>query len=280
MTTYMTGYSGKTMTRDQLLQWSVWKRFEPEYARRLLALMDEVIAAGKPIGVGGGWRSTESQRSLFLSRYVVEDDNDLTGDVFWEGKYWERKPGVAPAAPPGVSYHEPCTPEGYCLAVDLVGDVKFAATLANKHNLVHFGNINGEWWHYQPAEIPHSRRQFTASMVPLKKFPTEPSVPVPAPPKPVVVVPAPTLRLVVPVNMSGKEVATLQQVMAFWNWYGYKDATGKWVDYKCDGWFGPRTREGVVAMQKALNTTQDGVYGPVTAAKYKAFAEYMASVAK
>ena len=99
MTTYMTGYAGKTMTREQLLQWTVWQRFEPEFRRRLLALMDECIAAGKPIGIGGGWRSSEAQRSLFLSRYRVEDDNDLTGDTFFEGKYWEKLPGVAAVSP-------------------------------------------------------------------------------------------------------------------------------------------------------------------------------------
>ena len=278
MTTYMTGYSGKTMTRDQLLQWTVWQRFEPEFRRRLLALMDECIAAGKPIGIGGGWRSSEAQRSLFLSRYRVEDDNDLTGDVFWEGKYWERLPGVAAAAPPGLSYHEPCTKEGYCLAVDMVGDVAHAASIAAKHNLVDFSKVNGETWHLQPAELPHSRRNFKPEMVPLKVE----SSPVPAPPqppKPIVVVPAPTLRFTTPINMTGKEVATLQQSLTFWKWYGYVDSSGKWVSYKADGWFGQRTFEGVKAMQKTLGITQDGVYGPVTAAKYKAFAEYMASIA-
>lgn len=268
MSTYMTGYAGKMMTRDELLKWSVWLRFEPEFRRRLLALMDACVAAGKPIGVGGGWRSSDSQRNLFLSRYIVEDDNDFTGDVFWEGKYWEKKAGAAPAAPPGLSYHEPCTPEGFCLAVDMVGDVKFASTIADKYGLLHFGNINGEWWHLQPAELPHSRRGFKADMVPLKVYGGTPLPPPPKPPKPPVVVAAPTLRLVKPINMTGPEVAKLQQIMGFWGWY-----TGK-----ADGWFGPVTEWGVKNMQKALGITQDGVYGPITAAKYKAFAEFMATV--
>ena len=265
---YMLGYAGQTVTRTQLLAHPMWVRIEPEFRRRLLALMDLCIAAGKPIGVGGSWRSADTQRNLFLSRYIVEDDADLTGDVFWEGKFWERKPGVAPAAPPGLSYHEPCTPEGYCLAVDMVGDVKFAATLASKCGLKEFGNVSGEIWHYQPYELPNSRRTFTASMVPLKAFVGPTPVPPPPPPKPIVVVPAPTLRLVTPINMTGLEVSKLQQIMAFWGWY-----TGK-----ADGWFGPVTHAAVKAMQKALGITQDGVYGPVTAAKYKAFAEFMASV--
>lgn len=265
---YMLGYSGQAVTLDQLKVHPLWVRIEPEFRRRLLSLMDACVAAGKPIGIGGSWRSTEAQRNLFLSRYVVEDDADFKGDVFWEGKFWEKKAGVAPAAPPGLSYHEPCTPEGYCLAVDMVGDVKFAATLATKFGLKEFGNINGEVWHYQPYELPNSRRGFDQTMVPLKTFggPTPP--PPPKPPKPVVVVPVPTLRLVTPINMTGLEVAKLQQVMNFWGWY-----TGK-----ADGWFGPLTEWGVKNMQKALSTSQDGVYGPVTAAKYKAFAEYMASI--
>lgn len=266
---YMTGYSGNTMTKEQLLKWGVWLRFDPEFRRRLLMLMDACIAAGKPIGIGGGWRSSDAQRNLFFSRYALEDDNDFTGDVFWDGRFWEKRPGAAPAAPPGLSYHEPCTPDGLCLAADLVGDVKFAATLATKFGLKEFGNINGEVWHYQPYELPNSRRNFDASMLPLKVFggPTPP--PPPKPPKPIVVVPVPTLRLTKPINTTGPEVAKLQQVMNFWGWY-----TGK-----ADGWFGPITEWGVKNMQQALNVVQDGVYGPVTAAKYKAFAEYMATIA-
>jgi hypothetical protein len=270
MSVYMTGYAGATMTREQLLSWSVWLRFEPEFRRRLLALMDECIAAGKNIGVGGGWRSSAAQRNLFLSRYIVEDDSDYTGDVFWEGKFWERKPGVANAAPPGLSYHEPCTPEGFCLAVDMIGDVLFADKFAAKHGLRHFGDINGEPWHLQPSEIPNSRRNFKSDMVPLHIFGGTPVPPTPKPPKPIIIVPAPTLKLVKPINMTGPEVAKLQQVMQFWGWYPKTS--------KCDGWFGPITHDAVVRMQFALKIVADGIYGPITAAKYKAFAEYMTSV--
>ena len=266
---YMTGYNGQTKTREELLKWSVWLRIEPEFRRRILALMDACLAAGKKIGVGGAWRSSDQQKNLFLSRYHIEDDGDYTGDTFWNGQYWERNAGAAPAAPPGVSYHEPCTPEGYCLAVDMVGDVAFMGTIAGNYGLVHFGNVNGEPWHLQPAEIPNSRRYFKADMVPLKVFGGTPVPQPPKPPAPIVIVPAPTLRLVSPINMTGPEVAKLQQVMKFWGWYSNT----------CDGWFGPKTDEAVKRMQKALNVLQDGVYGPVTASKYKAFATTMASIA-
>ena len=155
--------------------------------------------------------------------------------------------------------------------MDLVGDVAYAATIAGKYGLVEFGNVNGEIWHHQPYELPHSRRGFAPTMVPLKPFAGLPVPQPPKPPKPVIVVPAPTLRLVTPINMTGPEVMKLQSIMQFWGWYPKTS--------RCDGWFGPVTSQAVGAMQKSLNTVQDRVYGPVTAAKYKAFAEYMASIA-
>lgn len=269
---YMAGYAGGTKTREELLTWSVWLRFEPEFRRRLLAMMDAVISSGRKIGVGGGWRSSETQKALFLSRYHIEDDLDYSGDTYWNGVFWEKNPGVAPAAPPGLSYHEPVTPDGFCYAVDLIGDVLFADTIAANYGLVHFGNINGEPWHMQPAELPHSRRNYKPEMSPIKVFNGFPVPQPPAPPKPNIIVPAPTLKLTSPVVTYGPEVAKLQQIMKFWGWY----------KGTADGWFGPVTKDGVMAMQRALGFTGgyvDGVYGPMTAAKYKAFATYMASIA-
>lgn len=281
--TYMSGYAGSTKTEAALLAWPVWQRFDPEFARRLKMLMDASIDAGKPCGVGGGWRSTEGQRNLFLSRYHPEDDNDLTGDVFWPyvlpsamyGKaagyavnYWERNAGAAPAAPPGRSYHESTTSLGHCLAADMVGDLSFLTANAEKAGLIHFGNINGEVWHFQPYEIPHARSNYRAALhEPLPVFSGTPFPPPPPPPKPPVIVPAPTLRLKTP-TMSGKDVAVLQQIMSFWGWY---KAT-------IDGWFGPVTEAAVKRMQVNLRVVADGVYGPVTAAAYKSFAEAMASL--
>ena len=268
---YMAGYSGDTKTRAELLSWGVWLRFEPEFRRRLLDMMDAVISSGRKIGVGGGWRSADSQKTLFLSRYHIEDDNNYSGDIYWNGVFWEKNPGAAPVAPPGLSYHEPVTPEGFCYAVDLIGDIAFAGTIAGNYGLVHFGNINGEPWHMQPAELPHSRRSYSPTMSPLKVFSGSPAPQPTPPPKPNIVVPAPTLKLTSPVVMHGPEVAKLQQVMNFWGWY--KGAA--------DGWFGPVTKYGVATMQKVLGFTGnyvDGVYGPLTATKYKAFATYMSSI--
>lgn len=281
--TYMTGYAGSTKDEAGLLAWGVWARFDPEFARRLKLLMDASIDAGHLCGVGGGWRSTDQQRALFLSRYHPEDDSDLSGDTYWRytlptpmyGKaagtvveYWEKNPSVAPAAPPERSYHESTTTDGKCLAADMVGDLGFIRDNAAKFGLLHFGNINGELWHLQPIEIPHARRNYVRALhEPLKPL----TVTVPAPPPPprhAVVVPVPTQRLTTP-NMNGKNVAVLQQTMAFWGWYRGK----------ADGWFGPVTADAVKAMQRALKITVDGIYGPQSAAAYKRFAETMADIA-
>jgi len=274
---YMAGYNGSTLTEAALNVWNPWVRIDPEFRRRLKLLMDASIDAGKQVGIGGSWRSSSSQLNLFLSRYTPEDDGDLTGDTYWpytlNGKlvdYWEKKPNVAPAAPPGLSYHESTTKAGHCLAVDMVGDLSFVHQNVGKFGLIHFGNINGEPWHIQPYEIPHSRRSYNSTIhEPLKVF--QSTAPVPQPPKPakpVVVVPVPTLRLTSPIT-ANKEVLKLQQICTFWGWY----------TSKCDGWFGVQTEYAVKKMQTALKITADGVYGPVTAAAYKKFAETITAIA-
>lgn len=274
---YMVGYNGATVDEAALSVWNPWIRIDPELRRRLKAIMDASIDAGKQVGIGGSWRSSSSQLSLFLSRYIPEDDSNFTGDVYWpytlNGKYvdyWEKKPNVAPAAPPGLSYHESTTRSGMCLAVDMVGDLSFITQNVGKYGLIHFGNINGESWHLQPYEIPHSRKNYNANIhepLPVYQINT-PSPQPPKPPAPIVVVPIPTLRLTSPVT-GNKEVLKLQQLMSFWGWYKSKN----------DGWFGPATADAVKKMQKALKITADGVYGPATAQAYKKFATTMSDIA-
>jgi hypothetical protein len=273
---YMIGYKGSTVDEAALNVWGPWTRIEPEFRRRVKAIMDASIDAGKQTGVGGSWRSSTNQLNLFLSRYSPENDSDLTGSIYWpytlNGKlveYWEHTSG-APAAPPGLSYHESTTKDGYCIAVDMIGDLSFINQNASKFGLIHFGNINGEPWHLQPYELPHSRRNYNSSIhEPLKVYTgTTPAPQPPKPPTPIVVVPTPTLKLTSPVT-ANKEVLKLQQIMSFWGWYKRKN----------DGWFGPATAEGVKKMQVALKLTADGIYGPVTAQAYKKFASTMSSIA-
>lgn len=266
---YMTGYSGSTRTEAGLEAWSIWQRFDPEFRRRLKALMNASIDLGRAVGVGGGWRSTESQRNLFLSRYHKEDDTNLTGSIYWEGAWWEKNDGVAPAAPPGRSYHESTTRNGGCLAADMIGDTKWMNENCNKFGLIHFGNINGEPWHLQPCDIPTGRKLYSASKhEPLPVYPINTPAPTPPPPaKPFIVVAEPTIQLKSPYQ-SGKNVHVLQELMKFWGWY--KNTV--------DGWAGPKTIEAIKAMQTFLKLKADGVYGPVTAAAYKSFAEAISNL--
>lgn len=252
---YMTGYSGAKRTEQGLLAWSIWGRFDPEFRRRLKMLMDASIAAGKSVGVGGGWRSSTTQRAGFLDRHTKVL---IGGCCKFEGSRYKLKKGRAHMAPPGLSYHESTTKDGKCLAADMVGDMKWMMANCEKYGLIHFGNVNGEPWHLQPIEIPRSRSAYRSDRhEPLKPWAEIVPAP-PSPPKePPVVIPEPTIKLESP-YMSGKNVATLQQVLTFWKWYSST----------VDGWAGPKTIDGIKKMQEALKVKVDGIYGPVTAAAY------------
>ena len=113
------------------------------------------LLADRPgIGVGGTLRSPDEQRRMFLSRYFKTDKQT---DTYYEGSYWEKKPGVAKAAPPGLSYHE------IGLAADLTfqskADIDWLRANANKYGLDEFSRI-GEPWHVQTTAYPSSRRQY------------------------------------------------------------------------------------------------------------------------
>jgi hypothetical protein len=66
--------------------------------------------------------------------------------------------------------------------------------------------------------------------------------------------PTPTLRQ----GDSGPNVAQLQEILAFWNYYRHK----------VDGEFGPRTKQALMEWQRALQPLNpgpvDGIYGPRT----------------
>jgi hypothetical protein len=116
-----------------------------------------IEASGGKVGIGGGFRSSAQQRSLFLSRY--SRTSDKTG-TFWDGAYWKKNSGVADAAPPGMSMHE------IGLAADLTGDLNWVQENAAKYGLKTFANVNNEPWHVQPAELPNSRRQYEKAGAP------------------------------------------------------------------------------------------------------------------
>jgi hypothetical protein len=119
--------------------------------------LEKMMQDNPNVSVGGGFRSSAQQRTLFLSRY--SRTSEKTG-TFWDGAYWKKNSGVADAAPPGMSMHE------IGLAADLTGDLQWVQQNAAKYGLKTFADVNNEPWHVQPAELPNSRRQYEKAGAP------------------------------------------------------------------------------------------------------------------
>lgn len=119
---------------------------------RMREKVEAMMKANPRLYIGGGVRSTEQQKQMFLSRY--EPTSEKT-DVFWKGQYWKRVRGAA-AAPPGMSMHE------IGLAVDFAPSTEFdwVKEHAAEFGLRSFHDVNNEPWHVQPAELPGSRMQY------------------------------------------------------------------------------------------------------------------------
>ena len=142
------GYNGNKVSLRELQQKPDFQRIHPRMRDSLMRMM----RANPNVGIGQGYRSPQSQEAMFLDRHV---ESDTETDIFWNGKYWKRVKG-APAAPPGRSMHE------IGLAVDMVGDITWMNANAAKFGLKHFGGVNGEPWHVQPASLPNSRKKYEA----------------------------------------------------------------------------------------------------------------------
>lgn len=146
------GYNGNRISLRELQRKSDFQRIHPRMRDSLLRMM----RANPEIGIGQGYRSPQQQEAMFTDRYV---ESATKTDVKWKGKYWKRVKG-APAAPPGRSMHE------IGLAVDMVGDIAWMNANASKFGLKHFGGVNGEPWHVQPANLPNSRAKYEAQGAP------------------------------------------------------------------------------------------------------------------
>jgi hypothetical protein len=147
---YSVGYGGKKMSLSQAANAPSVAKLNPKFRERILKMMQDNPA----VGIGQGYRDGGSQRTMFLDRY---NKTDKKTDIFWEGSYWQKKDGVAPAAPPGFSMHE------IGLAADLTGDLDWVQKNAGKYGLKTFGGVNGEPWHVQPAELPNGRSEYEKS---------------------------------------------------------------------------------------------------------------------
>lgn len=281
---YATGYNGTTRTREQLLAWSHWQNLDPELQRRVLALLDASIVAGRPLGIGEIFRSYQSQLTLFLSRYYESP----IGTTVWDGRRWMKRAGVAAAAPPGRSYHEATTPQAKALAIDFTGDLAWLKANCDAYGLLEFSNVNNEPWHGQGKSYPKARSGYVAAQhhpLPVIDLPGLPA------PKPTVIwAPNHTqmYRTAKDLLLGRKndpvEVKALQYQCNFWGW---RDVNGRTL--LADGDFGQKTTQAVINMQLKLNEwlvltnrkpiTVDGQYGPTTHYIFQVFLNEMTNQA-
>lgn len=147
---YSVGYGGKKTTIGSVASAPSVAKLNPKFRERLLRMIQD----NPNVGIGQGFRDPAEQRTMFMNRYSRTSEKT---DIFWEGSYWKKKEGVAPAAPPGFSMHE------IGLAADLTGDLDWVQKNAAKYGLKTFGGVNGEPWHVQPAELPNSRPEYEKS---------------------------------------------------------------------------------------------------------------------
>lgn len=134
------------------------KKSNMKHLAQLKPVLREPLArlmADRPgISIQGGYRSPDTQKQMFLSRYEKTEEKT---DTYWDGSYWKKKPGVPMAAPPGLSYHE----------IGLAADLNFATDAdrqwlqqnASKYGLDEFSR-HGEPWHVQSKAYPASRKQY------------------------------------------------------------------------------------------------------------------------
>lgn len=256
--TYRTGYGTERKTLTQLKAWIRFANIHPEIQKRVIGLMDAARAHGVDLGVGGGFRTFEEQKSLFLSRHNRVASG---GCCSFEGSRYALVAGMAHAAPPYRSFHEgtiSLNSKLYGVALDMVGwENGWMEKNLAAYGLRSFAALSGsmrEPWHIQPIEFPTSRSSYDPKLHTLKNW-TLPGINPPT--TGAVDVPTPTLRI----GSTGTEVRELQSHCRFWGWYPSTAAI--------DGDFGSVTDGAVKKMQAILKITQDGVYGTVTAEKYR-----------
>lgn len=183
---YPYGYAGSKLTMAQLKAKTTWINGHPEFQRRLEALL---IAGKGRLGVGTLWRSSATQEKTFLDRHYVVSSG---GCCVFNGKRYQKKSGVAHAAPPGKSFHEG-TVYGTAAAMDAIGDLNWMHVIEGAYGFKDFRNVGNEPWHIQFLEFPNSVTSWKAAGSPQPKkwvLPGTQPEPEPTPPTPTPTPPA------------------------------------------------------------------------------------------
>lgn len=159
---YIKGYNGQLVSREVLDK--AMSKIHPLVKPRFWNLID---ASDATVGVGESFRNDDAILAEFLRRHVI----DPKGAISYDGERWTLKPGYAPLAPPGRTYHG-ATLDGFCFAADLVGNLAFAEANCARFGLRSFKYVGTkpEPWHFQPIEIPTAKAGYSPLLHPLKDW--------------------------------------------------------------------------------------------------------------
>lgn len=232
--------------------------------RALFAAMR--TATGIDLRHVGHYRSYNDQVRLFVARYQPVSYGRWLATSSAHRKTWGEAPSLgysskwwvkikhangsypATAATPGTSNH------GWGLALDLAEEYDADATPdAIRATMVNWLAANARFYGVS-AELqsePWHWRYVTGDAIPAATLAYETGVAEPD-------IPRPTLR----VGSKGPEVVRFQQHYNYWNCEGFAPVV-------VDGDFGAQTDKAMRAFQRGLGVTDDGVYGPVTAGRYR-----------
>lgn len=269
---YVAGYSGATKTREQLARWKHVTEMDPEFRERVLGCLDASIDEGSPLGIGSTVREDAGTLDLAMSRHHPAAPGERACCT-WQGVRYALDHGEAHAAFPGRSYHQRMVPtvgpDGKCLAIDWVGNLRWLKANCHRFGLNEFSNVGNEPWHSQPVELPRGRASFRTSMWPLKPWPLPARPTTPAPTR--VDAPKPTIA-------KGRGVrSAVRELQALCNFWGWRDAMGRTLIV--DGLPGAKTVQAIRTMQRALGLDVDGIYGRVSAKALQGFLDLMATKA-
>jgi len=187
----------------------------------------------KPVSAGDAYRSYDSQKAAFLSRYQTGPIAGASTKSF-EGKTWYLKKGMAMLATPGKSNHN----LGIAVDVHSAGEPKRLNWLIA--NVKDFGFS----WEVVPSEPWHLRLVTGDQPTPAVAAFTAGQ---PAPEAPII-----NLAVAPPISAHKDEKKHLQQALKDKGFY----------DGPIDGDIGPKTEAAVKAFKVANGLNADSVVGP------------------